>query len=293
MDSSTSLMLDDLKVSHVAPITDVLGIIDNKTFPKHETVFSEGTKTLGKHNLTQKISSTLTANDPFKNLYRTEWKAFTTKDEANSLPSEVNPSPKVTSSTDNKTADNETSTKEPLNLDPKFQNITLQRVLALRKVQSAIQTAPNTSVVGAHSTSFSEDDLKCLTMEELSALQRRKRDLHKEVQPLSVVKVSIQAERSRKRLEPRDYQIELYERARRENTIAVLGTGTGKTLIACLLIKDILIAERVSRKNGEKVTPSDRLWGLICRKNCVFSSFLLFIWSFSREMSSKRTRQHE
>lgn len=98
-------------------------------------------------------------------------------------------------------------------------------------------------------------------MEELSALQRRKRDLHKEVQPLSVVKVSIQAERSRKRLEPRDYQIELYERARRENTIAVLGTGTGKTLIACLLIKDILIAERVSRKTGEKVTPSDRLSG--------------------------------
>jgi endoribonuclease Dicer len=65
--------------------------------------------------------------------------------------------------------------------------------------------------------------------------------------------VSIQAERSRKRLEPRDYQLELYERARRENTIAVLGTGTGKTLIACLLIKDILVQERVNRGNGMKV----------------------------------------
>lgn len=97
--------------------------------------------------------------------------------------------------------------------------------------------------------------MKCLTMEELQALQRRKRAVHREAQPLSVVKVSIQAERSRKRLEPRDYQLELYERARRENTIAVLGTGTGKTLIACLLIKDILTQERANRAAGAKVHP--------------------------------------
>ena len=291
MTSSASPLSDGLPEHHVAPIP---GVDNLKGLPKHENVLFDGAKTVGKHNLTQKISSTLTVNDPFKTLYRAEWKAFTTKDEANSLPSELKPSTKVTSGPNNKDTDIEDSTNEQLVcLDNKFQNITLQRVLALRKVQSAIQTAPNTSVVGAHSTSFSEDDLKCLTMEELSALQRRKRDLHKEVQPLSVVKVSIQAERSKKRLEPRDYQVELYERARRENTIAVLGTGTGKTLIACLLIKDILVTERVSRKNGEKVTPSDKRWGLICRRSCVSSSSLLSIWSFNREMLSKQIRRHE
>lgn len=204
-------------------------------------------------NLTQKITSLNTSNDPFKNLYRAEWRAHTAVDEK-LAPTEyksTNGGPSTTSpvSIDFKSDGN----KELSCLNGKFQNITLQRVLALRKVQHAIQSAPNASAVGADSTTFSEDDLQCLTMEELQALQKRKRAIHKEIQPLSVVKVSIQAERSRKRLEPRDYQMELYERARRENTIAVLGTGTGKTLIACLLIKDILVQERVNRAAEMKV----------------------------------------
>jgi hypothetical protein len=207
-------------------------------------------------NLTQKITSLYTSSDPFKNIYRAEWRARTISNDAVPVQN-FNPAIQATSN-DRITAPDtekepETERRQLTHLSGKFQNITLQRVLALRKVQHAIQSAPNVSAVGADSTSFSEDDLKCLTMEELQALQKRKRAIHKEVQPLSVVKVSIQAEKSRRRLEPRDYQLELYERARRENTIAVLGTGTGKTLIACLLIKDILVQERVNRASGIQV----------------------------------------
>jgi hypothetical protein len=206
-------------------------------------------------NLTQKITSVYTVSDPFKNLYRTEWRAHTTPEEP-VVPQQTKPTTSVEETSLHPRPDdasNAENAEELTYINGKFQNLTLKRVLALRKVQHAIQSAPNASAVGASSTAFAEDDLKCLTMEKLQSLQKRKRDLGKELQPLSVVKASIQAERSRKRLEPRDYQMELYERARRENTIAVLGTGTGKTLIACLLIKDILVQERVNRSKGMKV----------------------------------------
>ena len=206
-------------------------------------------------NLTKKITSLYTSNDPFKNLYRAEWRAHTTVDD-NLTPIEYEPTTGGSSTSPPAPLDcRSDENKELTCINSKFQNITLQRVLALRKVQRAIQSAPNASAVGADSTTFLEDDLRSLTMEELQALQKRKHAIHKEIQPLSVVKASIQAERSKKRLEPRDYQMELYERARRENTIAVLGTGTGKTLIACLLIKDILVQERVNRAAGMKVVP--------------------------------------
>jgi len=42
---------------------------------------------------------------------------------------------------------------------------------------------------------------------------------------------------------PRDYQMELFERAKHENTIAVLDTGSGKTLIAVLLLRHIIDQE--------------------------------------------------
>ena len=45
-------------------------------------------------------------------------------------------------------------------------------------------------------------------------------------------------------LNPRRYQRELLERATRENVIAVLGTGKGKTLIAVLLLRHVLNEER-------------------------------------------------
>ncbi|KAK4494728.1 hypothetical protein PRZ48_014084 [Zasmidium cellare] len=49
---------------------------------------------------------------------------------------------------------------------------------------------------------------------------------------------------------PREYQIELFERAKKENTIAVLDTGSGKTLIAVLLLRWIIDNELERRAAG-------------------------------------------
>lgn len=51
---------------------------------------------------------------------------------------------------------------------------------------------------------------------------------------------------------PRDYQIELFERAKKENTIAVLDTGSGKTLIAVLLLRWIIDTELERRAAGHE-----------------------------------------
>ncbi|PQE23414.1 dicer 1 protein [Rutstroemia sp. NJR-2017a BBW] len=48
---------------------------------------------------------------------------------------------------------------------------------------------------------------------------------------------------------PRDYQIELFERAKDRNIIAVLDTGSGKTLIAVLLLRHIFAQELEDRAN--------------------------------------------
>jgi len=50
---------------------------------------------------------------------------------------------------------------------------------------------------------------------------------------------------------PRDYQIELFERAKRENTIAVLDTGSGKTLISVLLLRWMIDKELEDRAAGK------------------------------------------
>lgn len=53
------------------------------------------------------------------------------------------------------------------------------------------------------------------------------------------------------RLDPRAYQIELFERAKDRNIIAVLDTGSGKTLIAVLLLKHMLQNELNDRAVGK------------------------------------------
>jgi endoribonuclease Dicer len=49
---------------------------------------------------------------------------------------------------------------------------------------------------------------------------------------------------------PRDYQTELFQRAKTQNTIAVLDTGTGKTHIATLLLRHVLEEELENRSKG-------------------------------------------
>ncbi|KAE8352631.1 ATP-dependent helicase dcl1 [Aspergillus coremiiformis] len=51
-------------------------------------------------------------------------------------------------------------------------------------------------------------------------------------------------------LDPREYQVELFERAKSQNTIAVLDTGSGKTLIAVLLLKHVIQIELIDRADG-------------------------------------------
>ncbi|ETS82388.1 hypothetical protein PFICI_04264 [Pestalotiopsis fici W106-1] len=50
---------------------------------------------------------------------------------------------------------------------------------------------------------------------------------------------------------PREYQVELFERAKEKNTIVVLPTGTGKTLIAALLTRHIIEQELIDRASKE------------------------------------------
>ncbi|KAI9662080.1 MAG: Dicer-like protein 1 [Trizodia sp. TS-e1964] len=47
--------------------------------------------------------------------------------------------------------------------------------------------------------------------------------------------------------DPREYQMELFERAKQQNIIAVLDTGSGKTLIAALLLRHVLNQEHEDR----------------------------------------------
>ncbi|XP_077537077.1 endoribonuclease Dicer-S-like isoform X2 [Haemaphysalis longicornis] len=53
---------------------------------------------------------------------------------------------------------------------------------------------------------------------------------------------------------PREYQVELFEAARKENIIVCLGTGTGKTFIAVMLIREYDAAVRVPFEEGGKRT---------------------------------------
>lgn len=52
--------------------------------------------------------------------------------------------------------------------------------------------------------------------------------------------------------DPREYQLELFDRAKKQNIIAVLDTGSGKTLIAVLLLRHIIDQELQDRSIGNK-----------------------------------------
>jgi endoribonuclease Dicer len=67
---------------------------------------------------------------------------------------------------------------------------------------------------------------------------------------LSIREILAKQETSVRITTPRDYQTELFQKAKRENTIAVLDTGSGKTHIATLLLQHILDEELTSRAEG-------------------------------------------
>ncbi|KAL2840996.1 hypothetical protein BJY01DRAFT_257202 [Aspergillus pseudoustus] len=69
--------------------------------------------------------------------------------------------------------------------------------------------------------------------------------------PVSTVRQFIAKDCEQGALDPREYQIELFERAKAENTIAVLATGAGKTLIAVLLLKHTIEKELNDRAEGK------------------------------------------
>lgn len=99
---------------------------------------------------------------------------------------------------------------------------------------------------------------------------------------------------------PREYQLELFERAKKENTIAVLDTGSGKTLIAVLLLRWIIDKELEERKDGR---PAKVGFFLCCSVALAYQQFsvlesnldhkiLKFCGNDGAEQFSRSTWQH-
>lgn len=67
---------------------------------------------------------------------------------------------------------------------------------------------------------------------------------------MSIRDILAKEENTNRIVNPRDYQTELFQRAKDENTIAILDTGTGKTHIATLLLRHVLDEELEARAKG-------------------------------------------
>lgn len=94
------------------------------------------------------------------------------------------------------------------------------------------------------------------TEEAQQPMQRRQKrrasqDIEEEEQ-LSIKSLMAKQESAEIVKNPREYQLELFERAKKENTIAVLDTGSGKTLIAVLLIRWMIDQELELRAVGHE-----------------------------------------
>ncbi|KAG8527658.1 uncharacterized protein KY384_007811 [Bacidia gigantensis] len=86
-----------------------------------------------------------------------------------------------------------------------------------------------------------------VTKDEVEAAKKTEQDDELSIRAL------MSNQESRKIIDdPRDYQLELFEKAKQQNVIAVLDTGSGKTLIAVLLLKYVLDLELESRAQGKK-----------------------------------------
>ncbi|CAO3597959.1 unnamed protein product [Absidia cylindrospora] len=91
----------------------------------------------------------------------------------------------------------------------------------------------------------SSPDALTLTLEQLELEKKEKLDMDEFGQDENQ---GLSAEEKEKRvLCPRIYQYELYQKALKENIIAVLHTGSGKTLIAVMLLKQMALQEKHER----------------------------------------------
>ncbi|KAJ5636201.1 dicer-like protein 1 [Penicillium longicatenatum] len=77
--------------------------------------------------------------------------------------------------------------------------------------------------------------------------QIKKGNLNRPDEELTIASLVAKKDSGAGILNPRAYQIELFERAKTRNIIAVLDTGSGKTLIAVLLLKHMLQQELIDR----------------------------------------------
>ena len=93
--------------------------------------------------------------------------------------------------------------------------------------------------------SYLVEKSKAITKEDNKAELKRYKD-----EELSVESILASAESATIK-DPREYQVELFEKSKKENIIAVLDTGSGKTLIAVLLLRHILDQELEDRAAGK------------------------------------------
>jgi len=76
-------------------------------------------------------------------------------------------------------------------------------------------------------------------------------NLPEAAEELSIRQLLASQETTRIITTPREYQLELFQRATQQNTIAVLDTGSGKTLIAVLLLRHTIAEELQNRLEGK------------------------------------------
>ncbi|KAM6478310.1 hypothetical protein HDV62DRAFT_400793 [Trichoderma sp. SZMC 28011] len=91
-----------------------------------------------------------------------------------------------------------------------------------------------------------------LVKNQMELTENSKADLESHLDKLSISRLYEDNAFQKIITSPREYQIDLFERAREENTIVVLDTGSGKTLIAALLMRHILQVELQSRAEGNR-----------------------------------------
>ncbi|KAM5473717.1 Dicer-like protein 1 [Microsporum ferrugineum] len=86
---------------------------------------------------------------------------------------------------------------------------------------------------------------EAITEEDVKAVIRAKDDTQ-----LSMTNIIAKQDYASIIHDPREYQLELFEKAKEKNIIAVLDTGSGKTLIAVLLLKHVIEQELADRSLG-------------------------------------------